>query len=83
MKVIKAFIDLKTWTLKQTCPNCESEVEVESKDISYDYDAKLSHWRVICCLCSHHFRVPEKDVPKLVQADVVKHRYVSHPTSDK
>jgi hypothetical protein len=82
MKVIKAAVDLKIWSLQQVCPNCSSEVEVEAKDIYYDYDSKGNHWKVTCCLCEHSFRVSEKDIPKLVQADTIKKRYVSHPSSD-
>lgn len=82
MKVIKAAVDLKTWSIKHTCPNCTSEIEVECKDISYDYQFKDSKWRATCCLCEKSFAIEEKDIPKLVQADIVKHRYVSYPSSD-
>jgi len=82
MKVIKAAIDLKTWSLKWVCPNCTSELEVEAKDIYYDYDSKQPPWKVTCCLCEHAFRIHEDHIPKLVQADCTKKRYVSHPSSD-
>lgn len=82
MKVIKAAVDLKTWSLKWVCPNCTSEVEVEAKDIYYDHVTIHPPWRVQCCLCNHQFRIDEDQIPKLVQSDVTKHRYVSCPSSD-
>lgn len=82
MKVIKAAVDLDTWSLKYSCPNCTSEVEVEATDIFHDWDANNSPWRVTCCLCDHQFRIMEDRIPKLVQADARKNRYISHPVSD-
>ena len=82
MKVIKPAVDLETWSLKWVCPNCTSEVEIEAKDIYYDYAIKEPPWKVQCCLCDHYFRIHEDHVPKLVQADATKKRYVSHPSYD-
>lgn len=82
MNVIKAAVDLKTWSLKCVCPNCTSEVEVETTDIYYEWDSNNSPWRVTCCLCDHNFRIVEDDIPKLVQADSRKNRYIRRPTSD-
>lgn len=78
MKVIKASVDLKTWTLPITCTKCSSDLEVCAKDIRYDYPKYL----VTCCLCEAVNEIPHKSVPEIVQTDVCKHRYVSHPCDD-
>lgn len=79
MKVVKPAVDLQTWSLPYTCPHCSSKVEIEATDISYDFHTKEPPWLVSCCLCDFKFRIDEEGVPKLVQADVRKNRYIKHP----
>lgn len=73
MKVIKASIDLKTWSSKQTCPNCLSEIGVEAEDIRYFWTQNGGYY-YICCLCDHREYLKEKEVPEIVKADVLKSR---------
>jgi len=82
MKIIKAAVDLETWTLEHKCPHCESQLGIEAKDIYHDYDPSGDHWRVQCSLCLGYFRIASELVPKLVQSDATNNRYISHPSSD-
>ena len=78
MKVIKASVDLATWTLAVTCKNCDSQLELESADIRYDYPSYLAN----CCLCDKIITVDGKQVPEIVKTDILKNRYISHPCND-
>lgn len=80
MKVIKASIDLAKWALRVICPKCKSELELESKDISYDYQigGKDMSYRAICCLCKGMIIMADSQIPEIVKTDVTKHRYISH-----
>lgn len=82
MKVIKASIDLETWSMPHTCDNCKSEVEIEAVDISYDYQVDGKHWLVKCCLCNSPFRLIDTEVPEIVKANVMKHRMIYKPPFD-
>lgn len=75
MKVIKKQ-DVSNWSHKHTCVNCESELEVESKDLRYsrvDGDPRepgYDSFTATCCVCSQSFSVPTNKIPKLVQVEV-------------
>lgn len=77
MKVIKASVDLATWTLPVTCKKCDSQLELESKDIRYDYCFLTN-----CCLCDGKIELDVKSLPEIVKNDITKHRYITHPCDD-
>jgi hypothetical protein len=80
MKVIKASVDLAKWNLPVICPKCKSELEVESKDISYDHEVGGGgvSYRAICCLCGGMITMADTQIPEIVKTDVTKNRYISH-----
>ena len=78
MKVIKASIDLSKWTVAVTCPKCNSELELVSKDISYDYEYGKTPYIATCCLCDGRITLAETKIPEIVKTDINKHRYISH-----
>lgn len=79
MKVIKASIDISTWKIQKDCSDCKSTLEIVCQDVYYDPSGykKEFYWRVNCCLCNHSIYLLEEELPKLVQVDILKKRYVS------
>lgn len=74
MKILKKQ-DVSGWTVKHTCSNCESELEVESKDLIYShYDGDMREpgyesYNAACAVCSQQFNVPTTKIPKLIQIE--------------
>lgn len=74
MKVIKK-ADVSDWTYKHTCTNCESELEVESKDLIHHHysgdmrEPSYDSFNASCVVCNQTFTVPSAKIPKLIQLD--------------
>ncbi len=74
MKILKKQ-DVSNWTHKHTCANCESELEVEPKDLThthYDGDMRepgYDNFNASCAVCSQSFTVPIAKIPKLIQIE--------------
>lgn len=88
MKVIKR-ADTSAWKFKFTCCSCDSELEAESKDLSYRYveggDSRdpypaSEEYSVHCCVCSTRRIVPEAGLTKAVKHEA-KERSQRHSTS--
>lgn len=76
MKIVKASVDLATWTLPTKCTTCASEIEIESKDLNYRYSTDGDHYFCYCILCKGCIVFNEKLIPKIVQRDVTDNRAV-------
>jgi len=74
MKVIKK-ADVSGWSYKHTCANCESELEVESKDLVHKHysgdmrEPSCDTFNASCAVCNQTFTVPTVKVPKLLQLE--------------
>lgn len=74
MKVIKKE-NVKDWNYKITCEKCNSELEVEAKDLThtrYDGDYRESgydSYHAYCAVCSGQLIVPSNSIPKLIQVE--------------
>lgn len=74
MKIIKK-ADTANWTKRVTCHNCETELEVEPKDIShvrYDGDFRESGYdsfHAYCAVCSEKLPLLSDGIPKLIQIE--------------
>ncbi len=82
MKVIKASVDLETWFIKVECKSCDSELEVSSGDITYQWQSNSDCFHATCCLCNARIYFKSASLPKIVQADVEKHRVINNTCSD-
>lgn len=75
MKVIKK-PDVSNWFYQYDCINCDSELEVESKDLKYShYDGDQREpgyetYSCNCAVCNQSHTVPITKIPKLVQLEV-------------
>lgn len=75
MKVLKKQ-DITGWKHNHTCSNCESELEVEAKDLRhyrYDGDCREPGYDAFsaqCAVCSTAFTIPSNKIPKLLQIEV-------------
>lgn len=76
MKIVKASVDLATWTLPTKCTTCASEIEIESKDLGYRYNSDSEHYFCNCILCNGYMTFHEKEIPKIVQRDIIDNRSV-------
>jgi hypothetical protein len=76
MKVVKASVDLATWTLPVKCESCKSDLEVEAGDIKYRYQSDGYHYFCNCVLCNASMHFSEKQIPKIVQQDTIAKRAV-------
>lgn len=74
MKIIKKQ-DVSQWTYKYTCDMCDSELEVESKDIRHQHydgdfrEAPYDEFKASCAVCSVIFTIPNNKIPKLIQIE--------------
>lgn len=74
MKVIKKQ-DTTQWSHKHTCDKCDSELEVEPKDLRhkhYDGDFRDPAYDVYlaqCPVCADEFTISSKRIPKLIQIE--------------
>ncbi len=82
MKVIKASVDLTAWRLPISCKTCSSDLELEAKDISYEYQTKGDCYHATCCLCKNYIYISESKLPKIVEVDITSHRRISNYSSD-
>jgi hypothetical protein len=77
MKVINQ-VDTKIWSHKHICTHCDSELEVESKDVIYHYydgdmrEPAYAAYQAMCIVCSNTFNLPQDKVPKLVKLEAEK-----------
>ncbi len=78
MKIIKKQ-DVSGWNYKYTCSNCESELEVESSDLTYKHYTSMDQrepsydsFSVSCLVCGQSHIVPGKNIPKLIQIEAKK-----------
>lgn len=86
MKVIKKQ-DTTNWSYKHNCSNCESELEVESRDVVYYFysscdprESSYASYQASCAVCQKTFTIPSAKIPKLIQLEAKK-RYESRPSS--
>lgn len=74
MKILKKQ-DVSNWAHKHTCVNCESELELDAKDLRYHrYDGDMREpgydsFDAACAVCSQTFSVPIAKIPKLIQIE--------------
>jgi hypothetical protein len=73
MKVLEKKEWEKTWSWQCTCPQCESKLEAESKDVhnapasgGNQHDYCEESFFVVCPVCSQHIAVPVSVIPKYV-----------------
>lgn len=64
MKVIKK-VDVSDWSHKHKCSNCDTELEVESKDVSayvyndyYHSEDDVEKYSAKCPVCENIFEIP-------------------------
>lgn len=85
MKVIKKQ-DVSDWKYLHNCSNCDSQLEVEAKDLRYShYDGDMREpgydsYSAQCAVCSQAFTVPSNKIPKLIQIEA-KDRTQRHSTN--
>lgn len=85
MKVIKK-TDISNWSYKYQCSNCDSELEVEQKDIKYTYYAgdmrepSSEVFSATCVVCNHSFNVPGNSIPKLMKTEIKDKQKKSSPS---
>lgn len=74
MKVIKKE-NVDGWSRKHICGSCNSELEVEAKDLRhYSYqgdqrDPGYDAFKATCAVCHQEFTVPSNEIPKLIQIE--------------
>jgi hypothetical protein len=74
MKVLKKQ-DTENWTYKHICSGCDSELEVEAKDLRhkrYDGDPRepgYDSYSAQCVVCQSEIGIPENKIPKLIQLE--------------
>lgn len=68
--------DLKAWKIVKECKECESELELGYKDISYFSDYSPYSYGTSCVVCHNRILISEKEIPKLVRNDATTHRYI-------
>ncbi len=73
MKIIKASVDLETWTLPTTCKSCKSELGIEAGDLRHNW-TKDGCYYFKCELCDNTQYLKDSDVPEIVKADAKRHR---------
>jgi len=81
MKVIQASVDLATWSREVTCTSCESVLEVESSDISYQWANDSNCYHASCSLCDYKMYFKASDLPKIVIRDAEKNRHINNTCS--
>ncbi len=85
MKVLKK-VETAGWSYRHNCSNCDSELEVEAKDLRYHrYDGDMREpgydaFQAQCAVCSQAFNVPTNKIPKLIQIEA-KDRTQRHSTN--
>ena len=75
MKVLKT-TDITEWNYKHICNTCDSELEVEGKDIKYTYhdscdprEPSYETWQATCPICKESFNIPADKIPKLIRVE--------------
>lgn len=74
MKILKKQ-DVSQWNYKHTCSNCDSELEVEAKDLRHQHydgdqrDPAYDSYSAQCAVCVTSFTIPENKIPKLIQIE--------------
>lgn len=76
MKIIKASVDLATWTMLMMCPTCSSEIGIEAADLGYRYSPDSRHYFCNCTLCDGYIDFHSDDLPRIVKRDAEKYRAV-------
>ncbi|CAB4196895.1 hypothetical protein UFOVP1290_415 [uncultured Caudovirales phage] len=79
MKIIKR-VDISNWSHKHKCIHCDSELELDNKDIQYIYIAGdqremtsgYQKFYANCAVCSNEFTIPTNLIPKALQINVEK-----------
>lgn len=77
MKVVKR-TDVSKWSYKHICSNCDSELEVETKDLKHHYydgdmrEPGYDSFTAECAVCSQQFTIPSNKIPKLIQVEAKK-----------
>jgi len=72
MKVIKTQ-DPKEWSLKVICNKCDSELEVDAKDVSHEWmngdvrDPGYDSYAIQCPICEEVINLTTDKLPKVVQ----------------
>jgi len=77
MKVLKK-VDVSNWSYKHHCKTCDSDLEIESKDLKYYYYSgdqrepqysATESFSCACAVCSTTINIPKADIPKLLQIE--------------
>ena len=75
MKVIKK-TDVSGWAYKHTCSGCDSELEIEAKDVHHRYidgdprEPGYDSYSASCCVCDCSISIPSSKIPKLLQVEI-------------
>ena len=87
MKVLKK-VDVSNWSHTHKCRHCDSELELDNKDIQYTYvtgdqrDPGYEKFFAFCSICSNEFNIDSKIIPKILQLEV-KNRQRSFSIYDR
>ncbi len=79
MKVISK-VDVSNWSHKHKCIHCDSELELDNKDIQYTYvngdqremTSGYEKFYANCAVCSNQFTIETALIPKALQLNVRK-----------
>jgi hypothetical protein len=77
MKIIKKQ-DTTNWTYKHICSGCDTELEIEAKDLihrHYDGDFRepgYDKYSANCAVCQCDISVQENKIPRLIQIEAKK-----------
>ena len=80
MKTIKVGFDVGGWRYQITCHYCQSELEIEAKDLNYfgsDGDWHDSGWETYtfhCPECGTNLTVPSTKIPNMVKVAAQKRK---------
>lgn len=84
MKIVKK-PDVSGWKFLYHCSKCDSDLEVDSSDLKYNYyagdqrDPSYESYSASCAVCNDNFPVSTSNIPKLIQIEVKKkHSSATH-----
>lgn len=85
MKIIKK-ADTTQWSHRVTCDMCDSELQVESSDVKYQYhegydqrEPAYDEYYTFCPVCSVKIDIPDDKIPKALKVQVKKPKSYGGP----